>query len=64
MSVLITGGLGHVGSWVAYQLAKQGKRIIIADMAAGHFDRLGLDYLEEVPAWKVLTCSTITACLS
>lgn len=48
MSVLITGGLGHVGSWVAYQLAKQGKRVIICDMAAGHFDRLGLDYLEEV----------------
>lgn len=54
MSVLITGGLGHVGSWVAYQLAKQGKRIIIADMAAGHFDRLGLDYLEEVRDQLVL----------
>ncbi|WP_254277581.1 NAD(P)-dependent oxidoreductase [Halomonas sp. 3H] len=48
MSVLITGGLGHVGSWVAYQLAKKGKRVIICDMAASHFDRLGLDYLEEV----------------
>lgn len=54
MSVLITGGLGHVGSWVAYQLAKQGKQIIIADMAAGHFDRLGLDYLEEVRDQLVL----------
>ncbi|MFY0992465.1 NAD-dependent epimerase/dehydratase family protein [Halomonas sp. C05BenzN] len=48
MSVLITGGLGHVGSWVAHQLAEQGKRVILCDMAAGHFDRLGLDYLEEV----------------
>lgn len=48
MSVLITGGLGHVGSWVAYLLAKQGKKVIICDMAAGHFDRLGLDYLQEV----------------
>ncbi|GGY06376.1 UDP-glucose 4-epimerase [Litchfieldella qijiaojingensis] len=48
MSVLITGGLGHVGSWVAYQLAKKGKKVIICDMAAGQFDRLGLDYLEEV----------------
>ncbi|WP_287124539.1 NAD(P)-dependent oxidoreductase [Chromohalobacter sp.] len=48
MSVLITGGLGHVGSWVAYQLAKQGKQVIICDMAAGRFEHLGLDYLETV----------------
>lgn len=48
MSVLITGGLGHVGSWVAYQLAMKGKTVIICDMAANHFDRLSLDYLESV----------------
>ncbi|GHC32740.1 NAD-dependent epimerase/dehydratase family protein [Aidingimonas halophila] len=54
MAVLITGGLGHVGSWVAYQLAKQGKRIIICDMAAGHFDNMDLDYLQEVRDQLVL----------
>lgn len=48
MSVLIMGGLGHVGSWVAYEFAKQGKKVIIADVTANQFDSLGLDYLEEV----------------
>lgn len=48
MSVLITGGLGHVGSWVAHQLARKGKRVVICDTAASHFDQLGLDYLEEI----------------
>lgn len=48
MTVLITGGLGHVGSWVAHNLASKGKKVVICDMAANHFDRLGLDYLEEV----------------
>ncbi|USZ51684.1 NAD(P)-dependent oxidoreductase [Halomonas sp. DN3] len=48
MAVLITGGLGHVGSWVATLLARQGKKVIICDMAAPHVDRMGLDYLEEV----------------
>ncbi|GEN22229.1 UDP-glucose 4-epimerase [Halomonas cupida] len=48
MAVLITGGLGHVGSWVATHLARAGRKVIICDMAAAHFDRMGLDYLEEV----------------
>ncbi|QDL94609.1 NAD(P)-dependent oxidoreductase (plasmid) [Paroceanicella profunda] len=48
MSVLIFGGLGHVGSWVAHDLARQGKKVVIFDMDAGRFDQLGLDYLEEV----------------
>ncbi|MDR5907862.1 NAD(P)-dependent oxidoreductase [Franzmannia qiaohouensis] len=48
MSVLITGGLGHVGSWVAYLLAKQGKQVVICDTAASRFESMGLDYLEEV----------------
>ena len=48
MSVLITGGLGHVGSWIAHELASKGTRVVICDMAAGEFDRLGIDYLEEV----------------
>ncbi len=54
MSVLITGGLGHVGSWVAYLLAKEGKKVIICDISANHFDRMGLDYLQEVRDQLVL----------
>ncbi|MGQ7248496.1 NAD-dependent epimerase/dehydratase family protein [Halomonas sp. V046] len=48
MAVLITGGLGHVGSWVATLLARQGKKVIICDMATPHVERMGLDYLMEV----------------
>jgi UDP-glucuronate 4-epimerase len=48
MSILIMGGLGHVGSWVAYEFAKMGRKVIIADAAASQFDQLELDYLEEV----------------
>jgi len=48
MSVLIMGGLGHVGSWVAYEFAKKGKKVIIADVASNQLNSLGLDYLEEV----------------
>lgn len=48
MSVLITGGLGHVGSWVAHDLARKGKKVIICDAAAGQFDRMSIDYLHEV----------------
>jgi len=43
MAVLITGGYGLLGSWVAYYLAKEGKKIIMFDVT---FQRL--DYLEEV----------------
>lgn len=48
MTVLITGGLGHVGSWTAYNLAKQGKKVILFDTAVNQFDSLGFDFLEEV----------------
>lgn len=48
MSVLITGGMGHVGSWVARELARMGRKVIICDAAAGHFDRVAPDYLREV----------------
>lgn len=54
MAVLITGGLGHVGSWVAYELAKKGRQVIICDMAAGGLDRPDLDYLAEVRERLVL----------
>ncbi len=53
-AVLITGGLGHVGSWVAHDLARQGRKVIICDAAANQFDRLGLDYLQVVREQLVL----------
>ncbi len=31
MAVLITGGYGHIASWVAYLLAKEGKEVIVFD---------------------------------
>ncbi len=31
MAILITGGHGHIGSWTAYFLAKEGERVIIYD---------------------------------
>ena len=31
MSVLVTGGNGHIGSWISYLLARKGKRVIIYD---------------------------------
>ena len=48
MAVLIYGGLGHVGSWVARKLVDRGHEVIIFDMNALRFDTLGLDYLETV----------------
>lgn len=48
MAILITGGLGHVGSWVATLLARAGRKVIICDMAAGRFEHMGLDYLAAV----------------
>jgi nucleoside-diphosphate-sugar epimerase len=43
MAVFITGGYGHVGSWAAYLLAKEGEEVIIYDVS----DR-SPDYLSEV----------------
>lgn len=43
MSFLITGGNGHIGSWVAYLLAKENKESIIYDIKKEH-----QDYLETV----------------
>lgn len=48
MAVLIFGGLGHVGSWVAHDLAERGDEVIIFDLGASRFDSMGLDYLEAV----------------
>ena len=43
MSVLITGGYGQLGSWLAHQFASQGKEVIALDT----IDK-DLDYLKEV----------------
>jgi nucleoside-diphosphate-sugar epimerase len=43
MAVFITGGHGHIGSWTAYFLAKQGKRVIIYDTQP-----IPPDYLSQV----------------
>lgn len=43
MGVFITGGYGHVGSWVAYHLAKGGENVIIYDVS-----RTAPEYLSRV----------------
>ena len=43
MAVLITGAYGLLGSWLAYYLAREGKRIIMFDVSQRR-----LDYLEEI----------------
>lgn len=43
MSVMITGGYGLLGSWVAYYLAREGQKVIMFDVKPKK-----LDYLEEV----------------
>lgn len=48
MAVLIYGGLGHVGSWVARKLVDRGHEVVIFDMSEPRFESLGLNYLEEV----------------
>ena len=44
MAFLITGGNGHIGSWIAYLLAKQNKETIIYDINAAESP----DYLKSV----------------
>lgn len=43
MTVLITGGHGHIGSWTGYYLAKAGEDVILLDI-----DPAPLDYLADV----------------
>lgn len=43
MAVFITGGHGHIGSWAAYFLAKEGEQIILYDI-----NPTAPDYLSEV----------------
>lgn len=45
MYVLVTGGLGHIGSWVCHELVQRGKKVI----TVGHSPRrLSLNYLQEL----------------
>lgn len=41
MAVFITGGHGHIGSWAAYFLAKEGEQIILFDTNPMAPDHLG-----------------------
>ena len=41
MAVLLTGGFGHIGSWVCHELAKQGRQVVVFDRASRR-----LSYLE------------------
>ncbi len=43
MAVFITGGHGHIASWTAYLLAKEGEKVILYDM-----NRVAPDYLSTV----------------
>jgi nucleoside-diphosphate-sugar epimerase len=43
MTVFITGGHGHIGSWAAYFLAKEGERVILFDVSPH-----APDHLDEV----------------
>jgi len=42
MQVLVTGGFGHLGSWISHELLKKGKKVLIT----GHSPRV-LSYLAE-----------------
>jgi nucleoside-diphosphate-sugar epimerase len=43
MATFITGGYGHIASWTAYLLAKEGERVIIYDT-----NPIAPDYLGDV----------------
>jgi nucleoside-diphosphate-sugar epimerase len=45
MTILIFGGLGHVGSWITHDLVERGEDVAVFDMSVPSFDRLGYDYL-------------------
>lgn len=46
MAVLVFGGMGHVGSWIAHDLAADGRDVVIFDLGARGLDGRGLDYLQ------------------
>ena len=47
MTILIFGGLGHVGSWIAHDLVERGDDVAIFDRGVPGFDQLGYDYLSS-----------------
>lgn len=47
MTILIFGGLGHVGSWITHDLLERGEDVAVFDMAASRFDQLDYDYLQS-----------------
>jgi nucleoside-diphosphate-sugar epimerase len=40
MSVMITGGCGHIGPWIAAELVQQGKKVLLVDQAISFPDHL------------------------
>jgi len=48
MSILIFGGLGHVGSWITHDLVQRGDELVCIDANAGAFESLGYDYLTGI----------------
>jgi nucleoside-diphosphate-sugar epimerase len=43
MAILLTGGFGHIGSWVCYEAARQERNVIVTDRS-----RRRLNYLEDL----------------
>ncbi|MCK5516597.1 MAG: SDR family NAD(P)-dependent oxidoreductase [Desulfobulbaceae bacterium] len=43
MSILVTGGFGHIGSWVCYELIKRGHKVIVLDRS-----RRNVSYLKDI----------------
>ena len=46
MAILVFGGMGHVGSWIAHDLLEAGEEVVIFDLGACGLAGRGLDYLE------------------
>jgi nucleoside-diphosphate-sugar epimerase len=45
MYVLVTGGLGHIGSWVCHELVHRGKKVVATGRSPR---RLNLNYLQDL----------------
>lgn len=60
MAVLITGGLGHIGSYVAEKLARHGEMVIVFDEHAAGFDDFAPDYLRKVRGQLFLESGSVT----
>jgi len=52
MSVLVTGGLGHIGSWVCHELIKKGQKVIVTGRSKRSVSYLkGMeDHIKFIPA--------------